>query len=288
MKHTDNKEIVFLDTHVHVYNCFNIKRFLRSTHENFLKQARKSGLNNKVCAVIFIADWAGESWYEKLFQLLQNSDLKQAEPEIGDWQFRKTREQTSFSVFRDDILELYIAAGRKIITLENLEVLALGIGEDIVPDEMALKDTVEKIKKIGGIPVVPWAFGKWFGKRGKVVEQLILSSSQDHFFLCDNGNRPFFWPWPKHFKLAQERGIKILSGSDPLHFSWEENRAGSFGAYIETYLDSEFPVKSLKESLLSETVQIKFYGQFESLIRFACHQTLMQVFKKKWKTKINL
>lgn len=276
--------MIFMDVHVHMYSCFNVQTFFDSAYHNFLYQGEKLGLEKNINAVIFITDWAGENWYQTFYQFTEKEKHKFSPPE--GWQFSKTNERSAFMAFKDDRLNLYIIAGRKIVTAENLEALSLCTEHDSIPDNLSIEKTIEEIQKVHGVPVIPWAVGKWLGHRGIIIEKLIKKFGQKDLLLCDNGNRPSFWSWPSHFSLAQSKQIKVLSGSDPLHFSSEAQRVGSFGSWMDTDIDTKYPSKDLKKQLLSPDSSPNHYGSLESLLRFFYHQTLMQILKKKWKTKI--
>lgn len=80
---------------------------------------------------------------------------------------------------------LILIAGRQIITQESLEVLAIGtLGE--FDDGQSLEKTVELISSRGAVAILPWAFGKWWFKRGERVRDFIQKYNGERLFVGDN------------------------------------------------------------------------------------------------------
>ncbi len=267
---------IIIDPHVHFYRCFDIQEFLSWAFRNFSTAAKEHPSIGSYQSVLIITDWAGQRWFDHFMSLCG----KREGTPLPGLDFQKTVEETSLIVKGGEGEELILIAGRKIITSEDLEVLAIGCKESFTGNN-SLKETVKEIDGARAIPVIPWAVGKWIGKRGKVVEELLTDGDRPLFFLCDNGNRPLFWPWPKLFTRALDNNIKVLAGSDPLHFSTEVSRAGRFAFFVEGSLDRERPTKDLFEILRDQNLEITRYGKLESPYRFFRNQIMMQIFKKK-------
>jgi len=275
--------MLIIDAHVHIYACFDLNFFVKSAFRNFKSAASAQKLED-FTAVLFIADWSNVSWFEKLIDL---SAAKGDTAEISSLQFnlQGTDEEISLWITNRHSQKILIIAGRKIITAENMEVLAL-CSKDDIPDGQSLEKTIRRIAHFGAIPVIPWAVGKWLGRRGDVLNNLLNMGDRPFFFLCDNGNRPVFWGWPNHFRTALKRKVPIISGSDPLHFSSEAKRAGNFGFTIPGVLTPETPGQDLKELLKNPSVRIERYGSLERFGPFVANQIRMQVFKKKWRREL--
>ena len=148
---------------------------------------------------------------------------------------------------------LYMVAGRQIVTKERLEVLALTI-DAAIPDGKPIRAVLPEIKELGGVPVLSWAPGKWFGKRGAVVRDLIDSLSPQDFILGDTTLRPTVWPEPELMRRASEKGFLVVAGSDPLPFVGEERWVGSYASSWNGAVDLENPALSLKELLWTGAV----------------------------------
>ncbi|MBU0664981.1 MAG: hypothetical protein KJ990_10610 [Proteobacteria bacterium] len=168
----------------------------------------------------------------------------------------------SLTLFRNDFPEeeIHVVAGHQVVTMENIEVLALFVRQGL-PNGLSLHETVDRVKELGGIPVLPWGVGKWFGKRGKIIKEFLVNHEKGNLFLGDNGGRPCFWPTPNLFNLAEKTGVVVLPGSDPLPFPSEALRVGSFGFSLqENSLHGDSPTKCLKNALLSPNVTISPFG----------------------------
>lgn len=275
--------MILIDTHVHIYSCFNLKSFFDSTLINFQNAANNLGAGEDYSAILILTDWEGKNWFKKLAALVNQPNA--IESDLGDWVPHPTQESSSLYFKNKTGHGFYIVAGRKIITSENLEALALATDDTDYPNGLSLLETVDFIQSKNSIPVIPWAVGKWLGKRGKNVDELIAQLDEKSYFLCDNSNRPFFWPKPKHFKIFEAKGGKLLSGSDPLHFPSEERRAGSFGCWAEGSINADYPSKDLKALLNNTSSEIKLYGPLENPYRFFKNQISMQLLKRKWQTQ---
>ena len=174
---------------------------------------------------------------------------------------------------------IWVIAGRKIISRERHEVLATGVADGF-SDGTPLDVIITSIRDAAGVALVPWAVGKWMGGRGKSLKELVLKRNKD-FILCDNGNRPWFWPRPPLFSLSEQQGHRILAGSDPLHFASEARRVGNFGVYGDVTLTEDRPWRDLKKILESPDISLSVYGQLEGLSHFVANQFAMQVLKQK-------
>ncbi|MDO6587046.1 hypothetical protein Q4543_16145 [Salipiger sp. 1_MG-2023] len=144
---------------------------------------------------------------------------------------------------------LVLIAGRQIQTREGVEVLALasaGHVDDGLPIRTVLADLQDR-----QIPaVLPWGVGKWLGKRGALVAELIGADAPG-LMLGDNAGRPWIWPRPAIFAKALRDGVPILPGSDPLPLPGAEAGLGAFGCLIDAPLDEARPAHALREHLFT-------------------------------------
>jgi hypothetical protein len=155
--------------------------------------------------------------------------------------------------------ENVVFAGRQIVTRERLEVLALTI-DKIIPDGLILDDVIGQVRALGGVPVVAWAPGKWFGARGEMVRRLVDVSAPGLFLLGDSSLRPTVWPEPDLMKAGRRRGFHVVAGSDPLPFRGEERMAGTYGTCLEGHWDAAAPVSSAR-TLLYAGVGLRLIGR---------------------------
>ncbi len=273
--------MILIDTHVHIYSCFDLKTFFDAAAANFRKAAAAIDVDKDVSAVLVLTDWAGKNWFQKLAAGAQASGTDGLI--IEGWSCRTTADSSAVFFSNKSGDGFYLVAGRKIITAENLEALALATDDPDFPDGLSLIETVRYIQSHDAVPCIPWAVGKWMGSRGRVLEELITTIDPTDYFLCDNSNRPFFWPQVRQFADVEARGGRVLSGSDPLHFSSEAVRAGSFGCWVDALIDHEHPARQLKSILRDQSQSIRLYGRLESPWRFFRNQISMQLLKRKWK-----
>lgn len=276
-----NSNLIIADAHVHIHPCFNLDDLLDGAMNNFSLRAKK-GVNLDKCQfVLLLTETSTDDFFHQLFNRAKNStNLHQHEQ---NWQIYLTQEDCSVSARNTDGREIYIIAGSQIVAAENLEVLALGTAENI-PDGQPLAMVVETVIDRGGIPVIPWGFGKWLGKRGKILRNFLNKNDSSKLFLGDNSARPIFWFQPTFFQEAKKLGLRILPGTDPLPFPSETSRAGSFGFTLEGSLNPQKPAESLKQLLRQSSTQPQAYGSLENPWRFIRNQIAMQLVKRQRKT----
>lgn len=274
-------DLILIDTHVHIYSCFELKTFFDAAVANFKKAALEISVDKDFSAVLVLTDWAGKNWFQKLAAGAGDSGADGVT--VEGWNCRATADSSAVYFSNKHGDGFYLVAGRKIITAENLEALALATDDPDFPDGLSLIETVKYIQLHDAVACIPWAVGKWMGKRGRVLEELITTMDPRDYFLCDNSNRPFFWPQARQFDAVEARGGRILSGSDPLHFASEAIRAGSFGCWVDAVIDNEHPAQQLKSLMGDQSQSIHLYGHLENPWRFFRNQISMQLLKRKWK-----
>ena len=276
--------MLIIDAHVHIYSCFDLKVFFNAASKNFHHVAESYPSKDRPMSILILTDWSGENWFNHLVNL-NNHGPQRSKASIKSWSVQQTSDPCAIYIEHTEKRKICIIAGRKIITAENLEVLAIASHHPF-KDGLTLRNTIDDIKTHGAIPVIPWAVGKWLGNRGKLLTDLINDTQKADFFLCDNGNRPIFWPRPSHFSLAENNNIRIMAGSDPLHFPSASKRPGSFGFMLNGSLCSDKPSVDLKRLISDPSVQFKCYGDLESPLNFFRSQITMQLFKKKWRNEL--
>ena len=262
--------LTLIDAHVHIHNNFRINNFIKASFNNFELISKRVAYNSKYEGVLCLTESHGVSCFEYL--CLNLSSLQQ-------YKLSQTREENSLACFDSNNIKIIFIAGRQIVTLEKLEVLALGLNEDLA-DGKPMQEVIDYIISKNALPVIPWGAGKWIGKRKEIVDNLI-SKNPELFFLGDNGNRPFFWSKPGIFHKAEKKGILNLPGSDPLPFDGEEERPGNFGFYINDKLNDQKPFNDLREKIINRKNSFPTYGKLESPYRFLKNQISMQILKNK-------
>lgn len=273
MTDSNGPRLCLVDAHVHIYNCFSLPSFLDHGYRNFKNQAALGGAADRFTGVLLLTETFRDNWFHKLSATENSANF------CSGWRFRHTSEPSSLLATSNDGRMLVIIAGRQIVTRENLEVLAL-LTESGFEDGAPAVEVLQSVRNAGGIPVIPWGFGKWWGRRGRVLDELLQQARSPELFLGDNGGRPRFLPHPAHFRQAETRGIRVLPGSDPLPFPAEARRPGNAGFTVEIALDEAYPTRDLKRVLGDSALGIASYIHPAALPRFIRNQVRMQLRKR--------
>lgn len=283
------KENILFDGHVHIYDCFTLDVLLDAAQRNFSKAAIGLCLKGKVTGVLLLAETSHDDWFNRVRDKCKNN--QQISDEDSYWEFQLTPDSDALLATKrksgqaklgqaqklvSDDIQMYIVAGRQIITAEGLELLALATNHSF-EDGLTVTAALDAVRSCDAIPVFPWAVGKWLGRRGKVLASLLPSDSQGGLFLGDNGGRPLCWKNPSHFKQARALNIAILPGTDLLPFADEAERLGNFGFAVQGTLSKRQPVTDLKKLLRATGVKVQVYGQCSKLWRFLCYQIRLRV-----------
>ncbi|MHC5066346.1 MAG: hypothetical protein ACYTG5_20510 [Planctomycetota bacterium] len=263
---------LFLDFHVHFHRQFDERDFLAGARSHYLAVRRQLALPGRFLGVLAFVDLAGQDSLEHLGNWIAESE--------SDWTVLSTAEPVALIV-ADEVqgVEFVLLAGRQIGTAEGLEVLAVG-SREVQEDGRPILDTLDSVRATDAVTILPWGFGKWWLRRGRVVEDVLMSAAPEILFLGDSGGRLRYGGTPRAFRLAADRGIRILPGSDPLPLPGHAGRAGSYGAVIEGDLDRDRPAAALKRILAENRAQPRIHGVLRALWPFVGDQVAMQVRKK--------
>jgi len=261
-----------VDSHVHVHRCFDEGVFFDSALANVraLDGERGGGLDRIGC--LLLTESAGEDVFSGL-----RSRVRAGE---GDWQFRPTEEACSLIACREGEGSLVVVAGRQIVSAEQVEVLALGTTA-MLPDGRPLAQTLVAVRAAGALPALPWGFGKWLGRRGRLVAQQIAGARPGELFLGDNGGRLALSPRPRLFALAEARGLAILPGSDPLPFAPEVAKVARYGFVLQVPFDAAAPFAAIRRALAGLAGSPEPFGRLERWPSFVHHQIAMQLEKRR-------
>lgn len=266
--------MVIVDGHVHIYDCFDLEELFDAAHNNFNRAFQNCHSSGSFTGVLMLVETNDYHWFQHVRAAAVNDQDNGST--IGSWVIFALPEDCSLLARRVTGESLLIVAGRQIITSEKLELLALGT-DSVFNDGKPLTEILEHIRAHDAIPVIPWAVGKWLGKRGKIISDMLENYSGDELFLGDNGGRPIFWHKPAHFQRASKACVSILPGSDPLPFMSESSRIGSFGFMINDSISSDHPAADLKKILRDKSTNIIRYGHLERTSRFIFNQVRLRV-----------
>jgi hypothetical protein len=269
---------LIIDGHVHIHDCFHIPRFFGSAFSNCLQVARNAGYESSHIPVLLLTEGRRQRVFRRIQKETKKGNDRLGDEQTGGYRVFATEEVESLRIQNMGGTRLFLISGRQIMTAERLEVLALSTISEI-PDGLSLEETVAAVEKEGALPVIPWGFGKWIGRRGRIMKRFLENANRPDFFLGDNGGRPAFLPEPAHFSIGKERGIRILPGSDPLPYPSETDRAGSFGFTLRISLDPGRPAQGIRTALFDHATRPEPYGCLETPFRFLRNQIAMQMMK---------
>lgn len=262
-----------VDTHVHFHKCFEESIFFDLVFDK-LKNSFSSAPSG---SVLFFAESKNENFFNTI---CKKKFIRSTLHENLNYSIEHDEGKNFFIVnWNECNLKIIVISGFQIVTKEKLEVLALGTAARIV-DGLPIEETISNVNVLGGIPVIPWGFGKWYGKRGIKIKELI-EKNRTSFFLGDNGGRSNILPTPSQFKLAEANCIKILPGSDPLPFSSEVERPLSYGFLINTDLEVKDPWLFINKIMLNQNFTFEKFGKLTSPLNFIKTQLLMQIKKRR-------
>ncbi|MDH3222851.1 MAG: hypothetical protein OEO23_03975 [Gemmatimonadota bacterium] len=244
--------LTLIDGHVHLYDNQEVRTLLDGAAGSFRAQGREAGIHSAWWAgCLALVDPSGVDGFGRLGR----EDVPGWTLErVGDCAFEATRES--------DDTAMLIIGGRQLRTEAGLEVLAYGLRHPLT-DGGSLSDQANKVLKLGAVPVVPWGFGKWLGRRGSEVEGLLRTSLGDRIVLADSFTRPALWKEPAAFRVARAHGVPIVAGTDPLPFPGQEGKAGRYGFLLDLQEGEVTLGEALNSRLRSREGSPRLYGRRE-------------------------
>lgn len=256
-----------VDAHVHVHACFDVRRFLDDAAANVTRALteRPPAGATRGLGVLLLAEGVGEGAFDR---------LSGASALGGGWTAEDAEERGVRWLAHHGTRRLLVVAGRQVVTAEGVEVLAL-LTHDAPADGLPLGECLASLAAHETVAVLPWGFGKWSGRRGRLVAESLRASDRT-VLAGDNGGRLALGPTPPLLAEAARRGIPILPGSDPLPFPDQEGRAGSFGFLADVALPPERPAAALRAWLRALDRQPDPYGRLRGVAAFCFDQGRMQ------------
>lgn len=267
---TSNSLRVLADTHVHIYPFMSVGRLLDAASTNTSRLAAQGP--DEHLGILLVADPVGVQGYERLLHADGRNDYRHWSPEYADIGCAVLQ--------RPDGARIAAVKGQQLITHERLEVLA--VGHKTIPSGLSLYATVDRITADGGLSIIPWGAGKWLGRRGRLLTDLITSEERrPDIMLADNGLRPWCWTRVPQFGLAAERGMRVLAGTDLLPLAGEERRVGSYGVRLRIDNPGSAPIADVfRKQLMNAAATIEIVGKTMSFSRFASSQLRLRLQQK--------
>jgi len=240
---------IIADTHLHFYPCYDTGKAFSCLTGTLAALSEGAAVQ-----VGFMAERYDCDFYSRL--------LSGSVETGGEFELRAATDGTSVSVRRTGSrqevdstaaahppVELFLLPGRQVVTMERLEILALATPGPI-PDGLPAAEVVEKTLALDGVPVLAWAPGKWFFRRGEVVRELIERFDPKALLIGDSSLRPGIWSEPLLMKTARKKGFRVVAGSDPLPFRGEESAMGTYASSFDGTFDPCNALISARELLL--------------------------------------
>ena len=256
-----------VDCHVHFYDGYDVDLAVSSAWKNVQSLDGPRPLGQCWC----LASPPGTSGLDILRSM--------AEQQLSNTRIVSLRDSDGGDIVLLERKEgpIVVVPGTQAISVEGLEVLSLGVELPAIRPT-GLAALVDRVKALGGLPVVPWGVGKWLGRRGQLVSRLLQDAeATDTLLLADNANRPWWWPFPGLLKKAADAGLTIVSGSDPLPIRGDEKRIASAGVYCSVQ-SVETAWQQIRQSLLSsQNSSVRIYGKPMSTARFWRNQILLRL-----------
>ncbi len=240
---------VRFDPHAHLYDCYSLKRWVDAAITNLSRDLKD------ILPVVFVVDREGQDSFER---------LRREVPMFGDWEESPDGRSGLVTVFSGKLL---VIRGVQYVAKEKIEVLGLGVSRRMADGAPAV-DLLELIRDESGVPCLPWSPGKWLGRRGRLVRQLLESNTPNTLTVGDISMRTFFGPPSPLLRFARGQGYSMLYGTDPLPRKGDEQLVGSFGRAIKKLPEGEL-VPAILESLFKGAEALKTCGRRNSPLRAA-------------------
>lgn len=232
-------------------------------------------LNKDAVCIGLLAEPFGFNIFNEIMEIPGNFISPKAEVRITE---------NAIHIKESGYSDLYLFPGRQIVTKERIEILCL-LSDLKIENGLAARQVIDIIRQNNGIPVLSWAPGKWFFKRGKLVESLINSNKPGSILLGDTALRPTIWGQPLLIKRAVRKGFTVICGSDPLPFSGEENVMGRYAISFECDFDANDPTGSIRNYLLNAAPKPVIVGKrggiFSTIYRIFMHARTKNRISKK-------
>jgi hypothetical protein len=253
---------LIIDTHLHFYPCYDLSKALNALRINLLR------LDSNAVYIGILAERSDCHFFKEMYE--NSSRFLTAGLKVIPLKGAILLKEDGFG-------DIYLLPGRQIVTSERIEMLCL-LRDIKIDDGLLAQEVINIIRMNKGVPVLSWSPGKWFFKRGKIVRKLILSNPPGSMLLGDTTSRPVCWPKPNIMKNAEKKGFVIISGSDPLPFSGDENMMGRYATLIKCDFDTKDPDESLRSFLLQPGIKPSLVGKrnniFSLLYRMFKHSQL--------------
>jgi hypothetical protein len=255
---------VLVDAHAHFHPGFERRTFLDAAARNLGSAASHP---SRVTGILMMAEphLSGDPlapWREG--------------DGINSWTIEPTRESESLLARRGDGLTIALVAGRHLVSMEGLDVLALATDAEFLI-RRPLHELIAQIHMARGVPVIPWGFGKWWGGRRRVLMRLVAGEHALPVLLADSGCRPAHSAEHVAFRSARRSGFPVLGGSDPLPIPSHATRVGSYGFVMPGRLQPANPAAQVRDYLRGLRKSPETFGRRASALGFVVSQISLRL-----------
>jgi hypothetical protein len=255
-----------VDGHVHFHVPALVGPTLDAAAANF---RAVSGRSEGLLGAILLTQASAE----RVFEGLESST------NLAGWTFAPARHEPQTRIARQGTASVAVVCGRQVRAADGLEVLALGTVETF-PDGLLFPDAVEAVYRSGALTAIPWGFGKWLGSRGQRVQSTLESHGPEALFVGDNGSRLDRLGAPALVRASEQRGFRVLPGTDPFPFAMDHRRVGRFGFLADVDLPETAPWRALRNWLLARRTSPTRYGRGCGPFQFVFNQVGIQVYNR--------
>ena len=153
MNTSSHSEIVIVDGHVHIYDCFDLDTLLDAAYHNFTMAVPGHPEDKRFTGFLLLAETSRDNWF---------SSARRGGRGSQDWVRWRcdplSQDHCTVLAQRISGEKLFIVAGRQVVTAEGLEVLALDTASRF-HDGVPLIELVPLVQPRAGFPVIGGAAG---------------------------------------------------------------------------------------------------------------------------------